>query len=89
MSMASRIEAKLRSLEPVRLEVLDESSDHRGHGGWREGGETHFKVVVVSAAFEGMSRVARQRMVYRLLGAEFTGGMHALALTVLTPSESG
>ncbi len=88
MSMASRIEAKLRSLEPVRLEVLDESSAHRGHGGWREGGETHFKVVVVSAAFEGMSRVARQRMVYKMLDAEFAGGVHALALTALTPAES-
>lgn len=87
MSMASRIETKLQALEPARLEVVDESASHQGHGGWREGGETHFKVTVVAAAFAGMSRVARQRTVYKLLSAEFADGVHALALTALTPEE--
>lgn len=89
MNMLSRIESRLQALEPLRLQVLDESAQHRGHGGWREGGETHFKVTVVSAAFAGMSRVARQRKVYKLLESEFADGVHALALTVLAPEEVG
>lgn len=89
MNMLSRIESRLQVLEPLRLQVLDESAQHRGHGGWREGGETHFKVTVVSAAFAGMSRVARQRKVYKLLESEFADGVHALALTVLAPEEVG
>jgi BolA protein len=67
--------------------VEDESSRHHGHAGWREGGETHFKVEIVSAAFDGQGRVARQRLVYQTLAVEFTEGLHALALTTLTPAE--
>jgi BolA protein len=72
---------------PARLAIEDESSLHRGHAGWRDGGETHFKVEIVSQAFAGHSRVARQRLVYAALSEEFAAGLHALALTTLTPEE--
>ena len=88
--VAKTIDNKLRSeFAPSRLAVEDESSLHRGHAGWREGGETHFRVEIVSAAFEGQSRVARQRLVYGALKDEFAAGLHALALTTLTPAEDG
>jgi len=86
--VAMAIDSKLRArFAPTRLAVEDESSRHHGHAGWREGGETHFKVEIVSAAFDGQSRVARQRLVYQVLANEFTSGLHALALTTLTPAE--
>ena len=88
--VAMAIDNRLRSeFAPARLAVEDESSRHYGHAGWREGGETHFRVEIVSAAFEGQSRVARQRLVYGALKDEFAAGLHALALTTLTPAEDG
>jgi BolA protein len=88
MSIAERINKKLtEALIPSRLEVVDESAKHKGHGGWREGGETHFNVTVVSDEFEGKSRVDRQRMVYALLAEEMAERIHALALTTKTPAE--
>lgn len=87
-AVANAIDNKLRTrFEPTRLIVDDESSQHRGHTGHREGGESHFRVEIVSAAFEGKNRVARQRLVYEALKAEFDAGLHALALTTLTPAE--
>lgn len=86
--VAMAIDSKLRTtFTPSRLAIEDESSRHHGHAGWREGGETHFKVEIVSAAFEGQSRMARQRQVYAALKAELDAGLHALALTTLTPAE--
>jgi BolA protein len=86
--VAMTIDNKLRTkFAPLRLAIEDESSRHQGHAGWREGGETHFKVEIVSAAFEGQTRVARQRLVYAALKDELDAGLHALALTTLTPSE--
>ena len=86
--VAMAIDNKLRAtFAPARLAIEDESSKHHGHAGWREGGETHFKVEIVSAAFEGQSRVARQRSVYAALKQELDAGLHALALTTLTPAE--
>lgn len=88
MSVAAAIETKLTAaLQPERLKVVDESHLHKGHGGYRPGGESHFRVEIVSAAFEGQSRVARQRRVYEVLSEELKGGLHALALTTLTPAE--
>src|SRR5438445_745579 len=58
-----------------------------GQAGRREGGESHFRVAIVSAEFEGKNRVARQRLVYETLKGEFDAGLHALALTTLTPAE--
>jgi BolA protein len=80
-AVADRMQQKLQAaFAPARLEVLDESESHRGHGGWREGGETHFRVVMAAAAFDGLSRVDRQRAVNRVLADELAGPVHALAL---------
>ena len=89
-TVATAIDNKLRQrFTPVRLTIEDESHKHLGHVGHREGGETHFHVEIVSAAFEGQSRVARQRLVYDTLKDDLApGGIHALALTTLTPAEA-
>lgn len=88
MSVTETIRTKLtNALSPARLEIEDESAKHRGHAGWQPGGETHFNVTVVSAAFEGKSRVDRQRMVYEILSEELAGQVHALALSTRTPAE--
>lgn len=88
MSYAARMEAKLtEGLAPARLRIKDVSHRHAGHSGAHPEGETHFDVEVVSAAFEGQGRVARQRMVYDLLKAEMEERVHALQLKTLTPAE--
>ena len=86
--MQERIVARLtEALDPLFLDVVDESDRHAGHAGAREGGGTHFRVRVVSARFEGRSRVVRHRLVYELLDAEFADGLHALALVAAAPGE--
>ena len=88
MSVADTIRRKLTErFAPVRLELVDESERHAGHAGARPEGETHFALTVVSTAFAGLSRVARQRLVYETLAAELASRVHALSLTVLTPEE--
>ena len=83
LSMSDQIYQKLdAAFQPISLEVCDESEQHRGHGGWREGGETHFRVTIVAAAFDGMSRVARQRAVNKALAEELATSVHALAMDV-------
>lgn len=83
MNMAETIRAKLEAaFAPDLLEVVDESEAHRGHAGYREGGQSHFAVHIRAAAFAGMTRVARQRAVYDVLMVEMSGPIHALALTV-------
>ena len=67
---------------PEMLEVIDESEAHRGHAGYREGGESHFRVVIRAPAFESMTRLARHRAVHEALGAEMIGRIHALALDI-------
>jgi BolA protein len=74
---------------PTELLLSDESSRHAGHAGARPGGETHYRLRLVSGAFEGLSRVARQRLVYQALREEFETGLHALSLDLTTPSEAG
>jgi BolA protein len=77
----NRIESKLRAaFEPTRLEVIDESHQHAGHGGWREGGETHFRVRIGSAQFAGKSRVETHRAVNAVLADELRERVHALAI---------
>ncbi|MER2268770.1 BolA family protein [Methylobacterium oxalidis] len=76
-------------LAPTHLDVVDESHLHAGHAGWRESGETHFRLDVVSAAFEGKSRVERHRLVNGLLDGAFKRGLHALAVRARTPAEAG
>lgn len=85
------IEGRLREqLAPVQLEVIDESHLHAGHSGARPGGETHYRLDVVAAAFEGKSRVERHRIVNGLLDEAFgRRGLHALALRARTPAEAG
>lgn len=79
--MARKLHAKLAAaFQPETLEVIDESERHRGHAGWREGGETHFRVRMRAQAFDDMSRVERSRAVHAVLGAELSGPVHALAL---------
>lgn len=87
-SRAARIESVLRAhLAPTLVRVTDDSGRHAGHAGARPEGETHYSVLVVSAEFEGQTRIARSRSVHALLAAEFGGGLHALALTLRTPAE--
>ena len=76
------------AFEPTRLEVEDDSARHAGHAGAREGGESHFNVLIESAAFAGEGKVARQRMVYRALAVELAGPVHALSVKALAPGES-
>jgi BolA protein len=88
MSVAATIESKLTAaLQPTRVRVIDESELHKGHAGHRPGGQSHFRVEIVSAAFDGQSRIARQRRVYEILADELKAGVHALALKTLTPAE--
>jgi BolA protein len=68
------------AFHPTHLEVIDESEQHRGHDGWREGGETHFRVVMRAPGLAGLSRVERSRAVHKVLEAELAGRVHALAL---------
>lgn len=72
---------------PTRLEVEDQSAQHAGHAGARPGGETHYKVTVVSEKFAGLSRPARHRLVYDALRAELASGLHALAVDAKAPGE--
>ena len=79
--MAETLRTRLsEAFHPDHLEVIDESEAHRGHAGWREGGGTHFRVVMRAARLDGLSRVERSRAVHRALAAELAGGVHALAL---------
>jgi len=71
-----------QAFAPTILEVVDDSESHRGHGGYREGGQSHFNVVIRAAAFKDLSRVARHRAVHAALGPDLIGRIHALALDI-------
>jgi BolA protein len=87
-SRAARLEAVLATaFAPILLQVEDDSARHAGHAGAQPGGQTHFNVLLVSAAFDGLPRVARSRAVHAVLTAEFADGMHALSLSLRTPQE--
>ena len=89
MSVADAIRAKLTAaFAPQRLDIYDDSEKHHGHAGARDGGESHFRVMIVSAAFEGLSRVDRHRRINETLADELRAQVHALALTTLTPDEA-
>ena len=77
--IADEMREKLTELAPVQLEIIDESESHRGHGGWREGGETHFRIRMTSPRFDGLNRLARHRLVHQTLG-DIVPRIHALAL---------
>jgi BolA protein len=89
MSMKDIITNKLReAFTPESLEVKDESHLHEGHAGHRAGGETHFRVYIVSPAFKGKSRIERHRMINAVLAAELAASVHALALHAQAPGEA-
>ncbi|MBY0612962.1 MAG: BolA family transcriptional regulator [Beijerinckiaceae bacterium] len=88
MTMRETIAEKLqRLLDPAQLDVIDESHLHAGHSGARPGGETHFRVRCVSAAFAGKSRVERHRIVNAALADELASSVHALALELKATGE--
>ena len=88
MDVRNTIERRLvAALSPSRLEIIDESHRHAGHAGARPDGESHFRLTVVAPAFEGKSRVDRQRLVYDALRELMESRIHALAMTTLAPSE--
>lgn len=83
MSRTQEIKAALeQAFEPQHLEVIDESEQHRGHSGYMEGGESHFRVVIRSQQFAPMSRLQRHRAIHSALGPDLIGRIHALALDI-------
>ncbi len=88
MSLKHDITEKLNeAFAPERLDVIDESHQHAGHAGHRPGGETHFRIYIVSPAFEGKSRVMRHRLIHAALVHELAHGVHALAIHATAPGE--
>ncbi|MDN3711794.1 BolA family protein [Paracoccus cavernae] len=89
--IAEEMRSRLAELQPEAIEIIDESESHRGHSGFRDGGESHFRIRLVSPHFAGLSRIERHRLVHRTLG-DIVPRIHALALdlqesaTVSAPS---
>jgi BolA protein len=89
MTAKDNITKKLReAFLPESLDVTDESHLHEGHSGHRPGGETHFRVYIVSPVFKGKSRIERHRMINTLLAPELAGSVHALAIKAHAPGET-
>ena len=88
MSVAETIRARLQALEPLALDLVDESEQHRGHAGYREGGNTHWRLSIVSPRFSGKPTVARHRLVYQALGELMQHPIHALAISARSPEET-
>jgi BolA family transcriptional regulator, general stress-responsive regulator len=90
MRTADLITKKLtEAFRPQSLTVLDESQQHEGHAGHRPGGQTHYRVYIVSEAFTGKTRLERHRMINQLLANELSEGVHALAIHAAAPGEGG
>ena len=90
MQVRTTITEKLTAaFAPQSLDVEDESHRHEGHAGHRPGGESHFRVHIVSEAFRGKSRIERHRMINQILSGELAGGIHALAIHASAPGEPG
>jgi BolA protein len=88
-AVAETLSRKLTAaFAPDHLQVDDDSARHAGHAGAHAGGESHFNVVIEAAAFAGLSRVQRQRMVYAALAEELAGPVHALSVKALAPGEA-
>jgi len=86
MRVEDEIRLKLeQAFAPVRLDVVDESEQHRGHAGYREGGQSHFRVSIAAEGFRGQSRIARHRAVHGALGPDLIGRIHALVLEISEP----
>ena len=83
MLVADEMRQKLEAaFAPQILDIEDESEKHRGHAGYREGGQSHFRITIEAPAFGPMSRIERHRAVHRALGEDLVGRIHALALTI-------
>jgi BolA protein len=89
VSVQAEIRARLGALAPERIELVDESAQHAGHAGARPGGNTHWRLTIVSSAFAGKPTVARHRMIYQALGTLMQDPIHALAITARAPGEPG
>lgn len=88
-NVANSIREKLTAaFQPQHLSIVDESARHAGHKGARPEGESHFAVRIVAAAFDGVSRLERQRMVHGVLAQELAGPVHALSLSIAAPDEA-
>jgi BolA protein len=88
MNVAAEIRQRLAALDPVEIELADESEQHRGHAGYQAGGNTHWRLSIVSPRFAGQPVVARHRMVYQALGTLMQHPIHALAITARSPEET-
>ena len=88
MNVAEAIRARLAALEPLSLELVDESAQHAGHAGAQPGGNTHWRLHIVSPRFSGQATVARHRMVYQALGELMRHPIHALAISARSPEET-
>lgn len=83
MLVADEMRERLAAaLEPTDLEILDESEEHRGHAGYQEGGQSHFRVRISSSKFNGLSRIARHRAIHEALGKDLVARIHALAIEI-------
>jgi BolA protein len=83
MTRAEKIVERLEAaFAPSVLDVVDESEAHRGHAGFQEGGESHFRVTIEAEAFAGLSRIEKHRAVHGALGKDLVAQIHALALTI-------
>ena len=89
MNVEALMRQRLAALEPVSLELLDESDKHRGHAGWKPGGNTHWRLSIVAEAFRGKPTVARHRLIYQALGELMNEPIHALAINARAPDEGG
>ena len=88
MNVAREIRSRLASLEPLSMELVDESAQHAGHAGAAAGGNTHWRLTIVSSKFSGQNGVARHRMVYQALGELMQNPIHALNINARTPEET-
>jgi len=83
MRIADQMATRLtEAFAPTLLEVHDDSEKHRGHAGYQDGGESHWQIVISSAHFDGMNRLARHRAIHAALGADIIGRIHALAIDI-------
>src|SRR5256885_10914435 len=88
MSAAAETRRRLAALEPLEMELTDESESHRGHAGYQAGGNTHWRLSIVSPRFAAQPVVARHRMVYQALGNLLQNPLHALAITARAPAQT-
>ncbi len=77
--IADEMRERLQVLNPSLLEIIDESQQHHGHSGWREGGQTHFRIRIAAPELVSLSRVAQHRLIHKSLG-DIVPRIHALAL---------